>query len=227
MKTHHLHKKYLGYIKTTSNPPFNYPEKLDRSLRKLDYIIGKDYHERDLIDEKIVGIDIKPENLSDIYSKYSGLIYYLCSYLNCIAFCKYTFFEGLSEPVRTVQVWGYYNDCKLASWYLKRLLDSLNHIREKKAHEYRKRKARLRISDPDKRLADVRIDTNNFIKRKANILSNRFRWLLHQRTDKTTNLVPDFIKRKTVIDEIIKFHNLGESFKSRGLKMVKNKIIGK
>jgi len=64
----------------------------------------------------------------------------MSKYFDCIAIWRNIIPDTNIEPIKTIELVGYYNDQKLAYNYISKLLDTLDHLRKLIQEEYRNKK---------------------------------------------------------------------------------------
>lgn len=206
MSSFHLHKRYLTYINRTSNPRTDYPRVISGTLRKLNSKIPDSFWQRDYTDEKILCEVFIPDNLKNIDIRYYRFLLYASKYFDCIIVWKNHLLEG-GTPIRTFEIWGCYNDIKLCHHYIGNIINSFNHVKEKKQEQYRYEKNLARNQNTIKfyKTADARTKAIKFISKHIDRIAGVFQTLYMKRYSQIEINHKKFLYLFNIMNKKIKF----------------------
>lgn len=234
MAGYHYHKRYLIYINRTTNPSYIYHTLISESLSKLHKKIPPSFHNREYQDEKIKGIIFIPDNMKSIDIRYYNLIKNISLYFDCISIWRRHLEYPLINPINTFEIYGYHNDVSLAIHYLSCIINSFNHIKDKRQEEYRVKKNRTRNSSTRvfRKTKNARTKAISFMEPRIELITKTWAKLLKKNKRRYENI--SFNKRNTLINLLENSLNLDyRNYKNRHYthaysrkgKFQKNRII--
>ena len=169
MKTSTKFLKYRNLFKAPTAPNLSYPRRWGRALTKLHNKLGKDFIDRDeIIEEKIVGLDLKLQYEDKINEAYFPLISNLSNYFECMVICTKTVDrESPGILTWTITIVGYHQDATMLLHILSCAINGTDLLRWKLQEKYRSSRIRQRRKGTTKYVshtpAKVRASQNYYI----------------------------------------------------------------